>query len=85
MKEKYVKIKNLSVSKDLAIFINNELLPGVKINKEKFWKDFDKCIHELAPKNIKLLQKRERLQKAIDALHIDKKDSQLTLKKYINT
>ena len=53
MKEKYVKIKNLSVSKDLAIFINNELLPGVKINKEKFWKDFDKCIHELAPKNKK--------------------------------
>ena len=82
MKEKYLKIKNLSVSKDLAIFINNELLPGIKINKEKFWKDFDKCIHELAPKNIKLLQKRERLQKAIDALHIDKKDSQLTLKNY---
>mgnify|MGYP001394430161 CR=1 FL=1 len=82
MKEKYVKIKNLSVSKDLAIFINKELLPGIKINKDKFWKDFDKCVHELAPKNIKLLRKRERLQKAIDALHIDKKDSQLNLKKY---
>ncbi len=82
MKEKYLKIKNLSVSKDLANFINKELLPGTKINKEKFWKGFDKCIHELTPKNIELLQKRERLQKAIDALHIDKKNSQLTLKKY---
>ena len=61
MKEKYVKIKNLSVSKDLAIFINKELLPGIKINKDKFWKDFDKCVHELAPKNIKLLhQKMEK-------------------------
>ena len=82
MKEKYLKIKNLSVSKNLANFINKELLPGTKINKEKFWKGFDKCVHELAPKNIKLLQKRERLQKAIDALHIDKKNDKLNLKKY---
>ena len=82
MKEKYLKIKNLSVSENLANFINKELLPGSNINKEKFWKDFDKCIHELAPKNIKLLQKREKLQKAIDTLHIDKKDNELNLKKY---
>ena len=82
MKEKYLKIKNLSVSENLANFVNKELLPGTKINKEKFWKGFDKCIHELAPKNKKLLQKRERLQKAIDAFHIDKKENQFNLKKY---
>ena len=82
MKEKYIKIKNLSVSKNLANFINKELLPKTKINKENFWKGFDKSVHELAPKNRKLLQKRERLQKAIDALHIDKKDDRLDLKKY---
>ena len=82
MKQKYLKIKNLSVSKDLANFINKELLIGTKISKENFWKGFDKCIHELAPQNIKILQKRERLQKAIDALHIDKKNSKLNLKKH---
>ena len=82
MKEKYIKINNLSVSKILADFINKELLPGTKINKQKFWKGFDKSVHDLAPKNIKLLQKRERLQKAIDALHIDQKDNKLNLKKY---
>ena len=60
MKEKYLKIKNLSVSKDLANFINKELLPGTKISKEKFWKGFDKCIHELAPENIKILQLKIR-------------------------
>ena len=75
MNKKYLKIVNLSVSENLAKFINKELLPGTKINKEKFWKGFDKCVHELAPKNKKLLQKRERLQKAIDALHIDKKSN----------
>jgi malate synthase len=82
MKEKYLKIKNLSVSKDLANFVNKDLLPGTKVNKEKFWNAFDKCIHELAPKNIKLLQKREKLQKAIDGFHINENDSQFTIKKY---
>ena len=82
MKEKYLKIKNLSVSKDLANFINRELLPGTKVGKEKFWKSFDKCVHDLAPLNRKLLQKRERLQKTIDALHIDKNNKQLNLKEY---
>ena len=82
MKEKYLKIKNLSVSKNLANFINKELLPGTKISKERFWNGFDKCVQELAPKNIKLLQKRERLQKAIDTLHIEKKNNKLNLKKY---
>jgi len=82
MREKYLKIKNLSISESLANFINKELLPGTKINKEKFWKGFDKVLHELSPINRRLLQKREKLQKAIDALHIDKKDNQLNLKKY---
>ena len=41
MKEKYLKIKNLSISKNLANFINKELLPRTKVNKEKFWKGFD--------------------------------------------
>ncbi len=84
MKEKYLKIKNLSVSEGLANFINKELLLGTRINKEKFWKGFDKTVHNLAPLNRKLLQKRERLQKAIDALHIDKKDYYLNSKKYKN-
>ncbi len=82
MKEKYIKIEKLSVSKILFNYINKELLPGTRINKRKFWKGFDKCIHELAPINRKLLQKREVLQKAIDNLHIGKKNSQLSIKNY---
>ncbi len=79
MKEKYLKIRNLSVSENLVNFINKELLPGTKINQKKFWNGFNKYVHELVPINRKLLQKRERLQKAIDSLHIDRK---LNLKKY---
>ena len=35
MKEKYLKIENLSISENLANFINKELLPGTKIKKKK--------------------------------------------------
>ena len=82
MKEKYIKIGKLSVSKILFNFINKELLPGTRINNKTFWKGFDKTIHELAPINRKLVQKRERLQKTIDALYIDKKNKLISLDNY---
>ena len=69
MKEKYIKINNLSISEKLLNFVNKELLPGTKIKKENFWKGFgDKFVHELSPKNKELLEKREKLQKKIDCL-----------------
>ena len=82
MKEKYLKIKNLSVSEKLHHFINKELLPGTKINKQKFWSGFNKYAHELSPINRKLLEKRERLQKSIDRWHKDRKGDRVNLKKY---
>ena len=69
MKEKYIKIKRLSISDKLLNFVNNELLPGTEINKKNFWDRFDKYVHELTPKNKELLEIREKLQKAIDAWH----------------
>ena len=71
MKEQYIKIRNLSISGKLINFVNNELLPGTKIKKESFWNGFDKYVHELSPKNKKLLENREKLQKTIDTWHID--------------
>ena len=58
-KEQYIKIKNLSVSKVLFDFINDELLNGIKINKDKFWNDFNKTVHELKPKNKKLIETKK--------------------------
>ena len=63
MKEQYTKIQNLSISNKLFTFINNELLKDTNISSEKFWKGFDKAVHELAPKNKELIQIREDLQK----------------------
>ena len=84
MKKKYTKIKNLSVSLELANFINKELLPGTGIIKDKFWYGLDKYAHELAPKNKNLLEFREILQKKIDIWHRDKKREKINIKKYSN-
>ena len=84
MRKKYTKIKNLSVSLELANFINKELLPGTGIIKDKFWYGLDKCAHELAPKNKNLLEFREILQKKIDIWHRDKKGEKINIKKYSN-
>ena len=83
MKEKYIKIKNLSISDKLLNFVNNELLPGTKINNENFWDRFDKYVHELTPKNKELLEIREKLQKTIDAWHKNNKSEEFDKKKYI--
>ena len=82
MKEKYIKIKNLSVAKSLLNFVNKELLPGTKIKKEVFWKKFDRYIHELAPENKRLLEARERLQKKVDEWHKDRKGKKIDIDKY---
>ena len=78
----YSKKGKLSIATDLFEFINNELIPGTKINPEKFWKGFDKAIHELAPKNRKLLLVREEMQKKIDEWHIKRKGKEFDSKAY---
>ena len=81
-KEQYIRIKNLSISKLLFNFINNELLRGLHIKKNKFWKGFSAAANELMPKNKELLETRERLQKSIDTFHLEKKNKKLNLKVY---
>ena len=73
MKDKYVKINNLSVAKQLADFVNNELLKDTEISPENFWSGFSKVVHELAPKNSELLEIRKILQKEIDLWHKKKR------------
>ncbi|OCW83830.1 malate synthase [Pelagibacteraceae bacterium GOM-A5] len=66
MSDSFIKINSLSVSKNLADFVKNELLTGLDVNEKDFWDGFDKSINELAPINKKLLEVRETLQSEID-------------------
>ena len=82
MAKKYVFLGKLSISSKLLNFVNDELLPGTGVTKENFWSGLDKCAHELAPKNRKLLEFRENLQKKIDVWHRDKKAEKIDIKEY---
>ena len=84
MKEKFIKINNLSVDKILADFINKELLSDTNISPKKFWDGFDKVVHELAPRNRELLEIRETIQKEIDLWHKKNKFEDFNIENYKN-
>ena len=84
MAKKYISLGQLSIASELLDFVNNELLPGTNVTKENFWSGLDKCSHELAPKNKKLLEFREKLQKKIDNWHRDKRGEKIDIKEYSN-
>lgn len=65
----YVKVGNLQVAKLFYEFMNDEVLPGSEVNKEKFWKDFETLIADLTPKNKALLARRDEIQEKLNQWH----------------
>ena len=65
----YVKVGNLKVASVLYDFINEKALPDTGVNQEHFWTGFDELIHDLAPENKALLNKRDELQEQINEWH----------------
>jgi len=82
MTKNYVNINNLKVSSKLSKFINEELLVGTDISPDKFWSGLDKSVHELAPKNRELLEKRDNLQKKINEWHKKNRDGEININEY---
>ena len=82
MNKNYQDVNNLKIAKELLSFVNNELLKDTNISAEKFWSDFDRIVHELAPKNKELLKIRESLQKKIDEWHIKNRGNEIKIEDY---
>ena len=60
----------LKIDPVLFNFINNEAIPGSNIKPDEFWEKFSFVVHDLAPKNRKLIELREIIQKKInDTFH----------------
>ena len=79
----YIKKNELQINSKLFDFVNNEIIPGTKIESEEFWTNFEKIVNELAPVNKKLIQKREEIQKKIDEWHKKNKGKELNKKEYL--
>ena len=56
----------LQVSPILNDFLETEVLPGIGVMSDDFWRSFSDMIHDLGPKNRALLEKREDLQVQLD-------------------
>jgi len=78
-----VEKNGLKISSALYEFINNEAIPGTKVDSEDFWKSFSNVAHELAPINKSLIEKREVIQKKIDEWHKSNQGKEFDKEKYI--
>ena len=79
-----IEKNGLKISSTLYEFINNEAIPGTKVKPDEFWDKFSKIVHELAPENKNLIEKREIIQKKIDEWHISNKETEFKKVEYIN-
>ncbi|TVQ71509.1 MAG: malate synthase G [Oceanospirillales bacterium] len=77
-----VQIGGLQVAENLYNFINQEALPGTGVDQKSFWQHFDAIVHDLAPRNRALLEKREQIQAQIDAWHLEHKGQPLDMNAY---
>ncbi|WP_185269065.1 malate synthase G [Halopseudomonas xiamenensis] len=64
-----IQVGDLQVAKVLYDFINEQAIPGTGVQADAFWSGVDALIHDLAPKNRALLNKRDELQAQIDGWH----------------
>ena len=80
---KMINKNGLKISSTLYEFINNEAIPGTKVESGDFWKNFSKVVHELAPINKNLIQKRQIIQKEIDNWHKTNKEKEFDKNEYI--
>ncbi len=63
----------LQVDAGLARFLEEEALPGTGVTAEAFWQGLSELAHDFGPRNRALLDKREELQAAIDAWHVERR------------
>ena len=77
-----VQVGDLQVAKNLFDFVNNEAIPGTGVDANKFWAEFDKIVHELAPRNKELLAKRDEIQEKLDGWYRERRGQSLNMEEY---
>ena len=82
MSEEYIKKGSLSVSTDLEKFLSTEVLPGLDLSEDDFWMSLENIVDEFSPRNKKLLEIRESIQREIDAWHLANQNQEQNLNVY---
>ncbi|MDK3073618.1 malate synthase G [Sedimentitalea sp. JM2-8] len=66
-------IDGLRIAPELADFIEQRALPGTGVSPADFWSGLSRVLHDLGPENRALLERREELQRQIDAWHLERR------------
>lgn len=72
----------LAVDPILASFIDEEVLPGLGLDAERFWDGAARIFGRFAPRNAALLQKRDALQAEIDRWHEERRGKPIDAAEY---
>ncbi|WP_153915983.1 malate synthase G [Shewanella sp. TC10] len=64
-----IQVGGLQIAEQLWHLIDSEVCPNTGISSAEFWASFEDIVTQFAPVNMKLLEKREQLQKQIDQWH----------------
>ena len=67
----------------LYSLVNQEVLPGLSIKKDEFWRAVADVFNEFTSRNKRLLVTRDELQKKIDNWHVDKRNKPFSQEKYL--
>ena len=73
---------SLKISPSLKEFVSDELLPGLNISEDYFWKTFENILDMFTKRNIELLEERVEIQRKIDDWHIQNKDNNFDISEY---
>ena len=80
---KIIEKNGLKISSVMFDFVNNEAIPETGLDPYQFWAKFSEVVHEMAPTNKYLIEKRETIQKKIDDWHKSNKGKEFDKPEYI--
>ena len=72
----------LEIDEGLYELVGNKIAPGTGVEPAHFWTALSEIVTDLGPKNRKLLEKRDSLQKKIDSWHSERKGQPIDSKEY---
>ena len=82
MSANYISIGSLKVAEPLYNLVRDEIAPGTGVGHDVFWNSLSSIVHDLAPKNKVLLDRRDNLQSRIDTWHRDRRGQQIDAQEY---
>jgi malate synthase len=77
-----IEIGGLNVNEELYRLVRDEIAPGTGVEPDAFWNALGTIVRDLGPKNRALLEKRDALQKQIDAWCLSRRGRPIDVDEY---